>query len=294
MVTAAEEWRGARSLNRPRPNQRDPLDKYTKGEMPKVHHSHPTAALDDMDHETIAEWDSLPNEKLLAKPFGAYAFNAANHNELRALKFGAVVEITKAHGVTVCAPRQSHTSNKTPTSFLIYNLSETQKQTLLLRGIWPSPNITFRVLPLRPSCPDYLFTITGLTTGKENEVYEAIHRIWHDETTSNFIDTLCDQVLEMDRDKTQAKQSLHDFINSMWTEMLSTRAKGNIAAPSFRVFAAGNLINNISAWNHVRNYLISREYQLRFQDPGTNILPRRTCSLATEQIIQGAYAPSQV
>lgn len=100
--------------------------------MPTVHLTHPMAALSDIDLDLIEEWEDLPDGKLLAQPFGEYADDQKNHGPLRSLIFGAVIEITKAHQVTICAPQQKPTSIQAPTSFLIYNLTKTQRQMLLL------------------------------------------------------------------------------------------------------------------------------------------------------------------
>ena len=44
-------------------------------------------------------------------------------------------------------------------TFLIYNLTDSQKQTLLSRYVWSSKAITFHVLPLSLACLDFLFRI---------------------------------------------------------------------------------------------------------------------------------------
>jgi len=274
-VAAAEE----RGETKPAsgPDSWDPLEKYTQGEMPKVHHSHPMALLSDIDINLIGEWEELPDEKLLAQPFGDYAAERKNHGTLRALLFGAVIEITKAHKVTVCAPQQSPTSNKPPKTFLIYNLSEAQKQILLQRKVWSSTNISFHVAPLEPTCPDYLFTIKGLTTLTMEQLEKTIEEVWHDEATFTFLKTICEQV-PVETQK-QAEQTLLAFIDSMRVTQLDTKNKGDIPAPSFCVYASGNIINEESTWCRLRNYLASREYKIKFQDPGIVYIPHRPCSL---------------
>lgn len=277
-VAAAEE-RGKLKITSG-PNQKDPLEKYTtipKDDNLVVHHPHPMAALSDIDHNLIGEWENLPEGKLLAQPFGDYAAEQKNHGKLRSLIFGAVVEITNAHKVTVCAPQQNPSSNKMPISFLIYDLTETQKKTLLDRGIWSSSIITFRVMPLEPTCPNYLFTIKDLTTKTTREVYEAVHEVWHDKATSAALDAICNNIQEDQRN--QAAQALIAFVNSMWVTILETKKRGNIADPSFHVFATGNIIDEDCTWCYLRNYFASREYKIKFQEPGTNIVYQHTCSL---------------
>ena len=64
-----------------------------------------------------------------------------------------------------------------PTIFLIYNLTDTQKQNLLNREIWSFKNITFCVTTMEPVHPDYLFSICGLITKSTDEVKEAILQV---------------------------------------------------------------------------------------------------------------------
>jgi len=180
-MAAANERGDTESTNRT--SAWNPLDKYTNSDMDPVHLGHPMAALKNIDLDTIGSWEQIPGVKLLAQPFGAYANKIENHNALKALIFAAVIEITNADKVSICAPRRSPTANRNPSSFLIHNLSEKQKQTLLLRGVWSSTNITFRVLPIEPECPNYLFSIKGLTTQDCSVVYDAIEKVWGDPTT---------------------------------------------------------------------------------------------------------------
>jgi Zn-dependent M28 family amino/carboxypeptidase len=89
--------------------------------MEVVHYNHPMAVLKNIDLDTIGSWETIPGGKLLAQPFGAYTNRTENHSILKSLIFAAVVEITNAIGVSVCAPRRSPTANRNPTAFLIHN-----------------------------------------------------------------------------------------------------------------------------------------------------------------------------
>ena len=114
--------------------------------------------------DTIEEWEALPGSKLLAQAFSGYADNPKTHGTLQTLIFRAVLDITKSNTAAICAPQQTQTSTKTPISFLIYKLTEMQKQMLLHCRVWSSTMITFQVLPIEPACPDFLFQIKDLTT----------------------------------------------------------------------------------------------------------------------------------
>jgi hypothetical protein len=61
--------------------------------------------------------------------------------------------------------------------------------------------------------------------------------------------------------------------------MLGTRQKGNILAPTFRVYASGVTINEENIWCQLRSYLASRDYVIPFEDPGTIVIPSLECSI---------------
>lgn len=265
----AEEW--GETASQTRMNSRNPLDKYTNDDMKPVHYNHPTAALRNIDPDILGSWEAIQTGKLLAQPFGAYASKAENHNGLKALIFAAVVEITDTTNISVCAPRRKPNSPKNPTSFLIHNLTEKQRQTLLVRSVWSSTDITFRVLPFEPACPNFLFSIKGFTTGTEDTVKKAVESVWEDETTETFLNSICNQIPEKDR--TIAAQTLRDFINSMWVTMLKTRLKGSFLAPTFQVYAIGGMINNDRTWCRLRSYFASRNYVVPLEDPGITTIP---------------------
>src|SRR5713101_1074825 len=121
-MAAANEHGDTESTNRT--SAWNPLDKYTNSDMDPVHLGHPMAALKNIDLDTIGSWEQIPGVKLLAQPFGAYTNKIENHNALKALIFAALIEITNADKVSICAPRHSPTTNRNPFSFLIHNLSE--------------------------------------------------------------------------------------------------------------------------------------------------------------------------
>jgi len=257
--------------------KRSALEKYTDAEMPLVQFASPSEPLSNIDIDLVVGWEGLPGGKLLALPFGAYATDLSNHNTLNRLIFGAVIDITKSHSVSVCPPRQCHTSKRAPICFLIYNLAEEHKQALLERCVWSSTNITFQAMSFGLRRPDYLFTIKDLTTMATDDVSAAVHKVWHDEASKAFIDTICNQATEANRSNT--RKILEKFVNSMWTTRLDTKKKGNIIAPGYRVYASGEIINDDDTWYRLRDYFASREYRPWLQSPGTNFIPTRACSL---------------
>jgi hypothetical protein len=91
---------------------------------------------------------------------------------------------------------------------------------LLHRSVWSFTNITFHVIHLEPTCPDFLFIIKDLTTIEE-EVLKAVCKAWHDTATNIFLDAICNQVPNEARH--QAEQSLLHFIDSMWIVKLDMK-----------------------------------------------------------------------
>ena len=244
--------------------------------MPKVHLAHPATALNNMDLECLQEWDEWPKEKLLAQPFSTMVFNHVNHNTIWSLILEAVAEITKVNNFTIYA-LQLENNTKVPISFLIYDLTAQQKQSLLMCCIWSSPQITFHVLNYEPECPDFLFTIKGLSTLREQEVLTMILEVWHDNETNSFLLTICEQPGNLDI--AIMLEMLTDFTNTVWTAKIDTRERGNVLAPMFKVFAPGTLIPDAYTWCHLRNYLASRSYSIQHQSPGTSIKPSKTCTI---------------
>src|SRR6266404_431639 len=113
---------------------RNPIDKYTKGVMPKVQVSDPMAALNYIDLDLIMEWEKVNGEKLLAHPFNTEVQQSENHNLIKARILSAVVEITSGAEIEVSSPIPSTEAKCvgcTPSAFLIYNLSTTQVNLLL-------------------------------------------------------------------------------------------------------------------------------------------------------------------
>ena len=275
-LAAAEERGDTTVMNRS--NFRNPLDKYTNNEMEDVHYNHPMAALKFTDFETITSWENIKSGKLLAQPFGSYANKIENHKTLKALIFAAVAEITNAVNISVCAPRRNPSAKRNPSSFLIHNLTEKQKQTLLARrGVWSSTNITFRVMPLEPACPDFLFLIKGFTDGTEETVYNAVKEVWNDAATIAFMDSICNIVPE--NLKEHAALALQNFKNALRVKLLETKHKGGGLAPTFQVYASGASINEDRTWCQLRSYLASREYAIPFEDPGTIVIPAKECTI---------------
>ena len=76
------------------PEQKDPLDNYSKGITRMVHDPHPGAVYARIKQDIINEWGTMEGETLLVIPFGSDAESAEWHNEACNCIFDAVGEIT--------------------------------------------------------------------------------------------------------------------------------------------------------------------------------------------------------
>jgi len=125
---------------------KDPIEKYTKNTFTtkcKIHHSHPMAALDHIDIDQVGKWKTLPDDKLLAHPFGHEVKTLTNHLGIKSKIFEAIGEITQSNSVEVNAPWPFNHEIGTPIVFLIYNISKIHRQMLLDHQVWSSSEITF-------------------------------------------------------------------------------------------------------------------------------------------------------
>ncbi|KAI9508232.1 hypothetical protein F5148DRAFT_1284320 [Russula earlei] len=258
--------------------QRGPTDKYTAcANFPTVHDAHPAAALDYIDVKCAVDWVQRPGEKLLAIPFDSEANDLHAHHAIKSKLFTATTEITKANNLGISGPIPSQDARRAPTSFLIYNLTVSQKDTLLERGVWSSTNLTFRVSSLYPPCPDFLFTISGFTTHVIGDVQQAVQKVWMDQLTHTFIR---DTVNTFDpHDRPSVASSIHQFLNSMRIACLEIKTSGGELAPQFNIYSSGTLITQDDLWFTLRDFLASRTYTTSLQGDGDNKITPFHCSI---------------
>ena len=113
-------------LNPGKTNPCNPLNKYTNDDMPKVHVTDPMAILNLIDINLVIEWENYTNRKLLTIPFGINADLPKNHNHIVEKLLTVATEITQSDSLGISTPTPSNNAirnEKTPTSFLIYNLT---------------------------------------------------------------------------------------------------------------------------------------------------------------------------
>ena len=118
-----------------------------------VHTASATSTLDLININLVLEWEDYEHGKVLALPFSNKVDNPDNHSYIREYLLTAASEIIQAKNLGISTPIPSEEAIRdgaTLKSFLIYNLSNMDINTLLKQGIWSSPAITFRVAELHP------------------------------------------------------------------------------------------------------------------------------------------------
>jgi len=259
---------------------RDPLDKYIKGNMPKVHVADSTATLNFIDIDLVIEWENYDRGKLIAIPFSIEADKIENHVTIGEHLLTAATEITQAENLGISTPTPSDDATRyghIPTSFLIYNLSDDNINTLMQRGIWSSQAITFRVTELHPPRPDFLFTIRGLTTRDDDSILDMVKIAWEGNTIQNIIE---DIVKSFDEDcQTIIRTNIHQFLCSIQVKRLDFKTKGKVEAPRFNIYADGQFILDDNDWFHLRESLANLPYASPMQGRATTELSPATCSI---------------
>jgi hypothetical protein len=243
------------------PNAGNPLDRYLRADMPTIHDAHPTAAFDFIDAKTIKDWDSFPTFKLIATPFGIEARQQLKHNGIRMRILAAVAEITKSRQAGVSAPgptdRIIKARRRTPRAFLIHSLTKDQYLLLTKRKIWVSPDVAFRVTPTSPTCPDFLFTLTELSSLDPNEVSKMVKTIWQQETNLATIREIIQNTCPAPMNHLL---NLPEFIATAWVEYLEIKEDGGRLTPQYNVYAPGGLFPDYRVWTKVRGYLARIPY----------------------------------
>ena len=259
---------------------RDPLDKFTDAVMPKVYEAHPTANLEFIDRDLIGVWERYPGWKLIAIPFGSEAKEQSRHRSIRTRIFAAAAEITRSQTIAVAAPAPNERARKeqaTPITFLIYKLDEEQHETLLQKGVWSSSAITFRVAPLSPSRPNFIFAITGLATGDAADVHEMVRKVWLDEHSVKFYHSIIESRSESDRPST--RQALETYVSAMYVQCVNTKMKGGILSPKFNVYTETKDIHHHFTWNKIRKFLANRTYKTTMLGQCSVVTKPHNCSI---------------
>lgn len=258
----------------------DPLDKYTKAQMPKIYDGHPTDIFSLIDPKVVDEWDSRPACKLFALPFGIEARNRSRHNSIRACIFAAVAEITQSQQMGISAPKPSKQAkrlNYTPSAFLIYNLTEAQRRTLLEKTVWSSIDISFRVALPEPNLPDFLFNIKGFTTMSMDLVRSMVVAVWQDKETQTSLQMISQAAAN--KEHTYSQSNIKAFTESLEVKRLDVKEKGDILAPRFNIHAESKYIKDHNLWAQIQDFLSDCQYSSNMLGRGTTQIAPYECRI---------------
>ena len=216
--------------------------------------------------------------KLLIIPFEDKARDPDLRQETARKILTAVEEITAVPKATIAPPVPSSGITKLrqmPITYMAYDLSKAEHDTMLSRDVWSSEAITFRVLPTDPPCPDFLFTIRGFTTLDEILIFNMVSKVWNDEETGNFI--FYEINATKDGNWKAADETLKHLIKTLKVTQLKIRDKGSALTPHFNVYTDGKSMTNKELWANLHTFLANREYSLPLQGKGTVIKAPFSC-----------------
>ena len=252
------------------PAYQDPLDKYTPGPMPDIFDEDPATLLARIDQVQVHNWLALPTGKVLACPFGTDVNFRPNHDRIAKDIGAAVKEITRATTAVVAPPIKNPDISrwdKQPATFLIYNISREDEQTLLDRKVWSSNEITFQVASINIRRPTFLFTLRGFTTDNAKDVSASLAEIWGDQATTVLVKKLASDAPTQEEGHEWYMQAM-DFLESATVRFLDIKSQGGKDDPHFNVYANGDLIEDDEMWLQLKQYLRNRTYKTMFIGSG--------------------------
>jgi hypothetical protein len=159
----------------------------------------------------------------------------------------------------------------------VYNLTLAKHDILIARKVWSSLAITFRITPLDPPCPNFIFTIKGFTEYANESVQDMVEKAWLNNDLTNGTTDIINDIPENDR--TATISAIHSFLRLVWIERLDTKDSSDSANPRYNVYANGHLIRNDDLWMKLRRFLASRSYLLYLQGKGVTEIAPYTCRI---------------
>lgn len=195
--------------------------------MPAIHDLKPRSLFELINLDHLDEWEKCLGGKLVAMPFRDNIEDPVHAKIVQNHIFAAAAEITKAHIMGIFTPRPNELAckmHRMPTTFLIYNLAESQCQTLLQQKVWSSKDITFHVAPLGPNISNYLFTVSSFTTLDLDNIQVMIFSTWLDDKFCIFFQLTLQPTNALKH--SNMPLILNDLVKSISVEKLDMKAKG--------------------------------------------------------------------
>ncbi|KAF8270618.1 hypothetical protein EI94DRAFT_1698709 [Lactarius quietus] len=143
--------------------------------------------------------------------------------------------MTEEASITALRPsKKALQKNKTPMSFLIYNIMHEQADFMLQRKVWSSRAITLRVALLKTTCPNFLFAIKGLSAICIKDIFPILRKVWDSESTKTFVNSLIEDI-DDDDEKAQISHDIDLLLSSMSLARLDIKEAGNTLCPQFNI-----------------------------------------------------------
>jgi hypothetical protein len=122
-----------------------------------------------------------------------------------------------------------------------------------------------------------LFTLKDLSTMLEQDVYELVYTVWHDDHSADFLATIVDS--SPDETRLDAELALRTFIASMYVTRLDVKGRGDVPAPRFNIFANGSIIQDDYTWCRIKTFFANRIYSSLLLGRATPQPAPSTCGL---------------
>ncbi|KAN0129871.1 hypothetical protein V8E53_012343 [Lactarius tabidus] len=248
--------------------------------MPEIHDTSPMALLEGINKNQLMVWLKTATGKVLARPFDSEVKYQPNHLAIAKTLIAAVNEITGQTNVAVATPtreKKSPDRKKHPITFLIHNLSPHSVLTLLERKVWSSNVISFQVSPMNMEKPNFLFTLTGLTSQDAGHIDNLMATAWKDPVTEAYVNSLIKQAPTWQQH--QLSIDIDNFLSSTTITTLDIKFKGGQPDPHYNVYADGKTLKCDELWKEIRNFLKGRTYNSPICGKGTARKQFFYCSL---------------
>ncbi|KAG2740667.1 hypothetical protein P692DRAFT_20881369 [Suillus brevipes Sb2] len=251
------------------PNHRNTLPQFTPtpiGGFPKTHMSHSAQIFDHVDNRVLLAWFQVNHPKFMVRIFDHTGREVFENSAILAERIRSNIAIVAnfvhqgAPPVRVSPPQPQggRESKDFPTGFLIHNISEETRNTIISQRIWSAADITFEALPFGCSQPPtLLFCLSGFTTSNADVVRQTVAEVWaYHENHARINDIFSESEI---KDEEQVYKATRDLIRSIHVEILDFKITGGLSVPRFNIFAVSPS-NNAKTWTDLRGFLHLLDY----------------------------------
>ncbi|KIK37670.1 hypothetical protein CY34DRAFT_15557 [Suillus luteus UH-Slu-Lm8-n1] len=230
------------------PNHCTTLPQFTPmplGGFPSTHMSHSAQIFDHLDNRVLLTWFQVehPKFKFMVRIFDHIGKNVFENSTIIAERVRTNIAIIAnfvhqgAAPIRVSPPQPQggRDSKDFPVGFLVHNISEETRNTILTQCIWSAADITLEAFPF--SCnrpPTLLFCLAGFTTSNADIVKQTVADTWaYHENCAHINDIFL--------------ETTRDLIRSIHVEHLDFKITGGLSVPCSNIFAISPS-NNAKTW----------------------------------------------